>query len=167
MKEPFGIGGAAAGARKVAPQELQVALAGNTPAVIFVETSREFASGHVPGARWVSRSWLELDIGSIASVKSAPIVVTDRDGRNAVLAGATLREMGYTDVTVLAGGMAAWCQASLPVEQGLSGVMAPPEDIVPAGPERPHHDMINYLRWEEALGHKYRVPSPKSKVPSH
>jgi len=41
------------------------------------------------------------------------------------------------------------------MEQGLAGVMAPPDDVVPAGPDRPTHDMINYLRWEEALGHKY------------
>ena len=34
-------------------------------------------------------------------------------------------------------------------------VMAPPVDVVPAGPDRNFADMQNYLRWEEALGHKY------------
>ena len=41
------------------------------------------------------------------------------------------------------------------VERGLSGVMEPPDDLVPAGPERSYADMIEYLRWEEALGKKY------------
>jgi hypothetical protein len=60
--------------------------------------------------------------------------------------------------------MAAWRGAGLPVEQGLTGVMTPPEDVVPAGPERPYHDMINYLRWEEALGRKYHVQRPRPEV---
>jgi 3-mercaptopyruvate sulfurtransferase SseA len=29
-------------------------------AIIFVDTSQDFARGHVPGARWVPRGWLEL-----------------------------------------------------------------------------------------------------------
>jgi hypothetical protein len=51
--------------------------------------------------------------------------------------------------------MAAWQKAGLPVERGLSGVMTPPTDVVPAGPDRNFADMQNYLRWEEALGYKY------------
>jgi hypothetical protein len=51
--------------------------------------------------------------------------------------------------------MAAWRQAGLGMEQGLSGVMRPPTDVVPSGPERNFADMMNYLRWETALGDKY------------
>jgi len=38
--------------------------------------------------------------------------------------------------------------------------MAPPTDVVPAGPDRNFADMQNYLRWEEALGHKYAPGRP-------
>jgi 3-mercaptopyruvate sulfurtransferase SseA len=72
-----------------------------------------------------------------------------------VLAAATLLELGYADVSALGGGTAAWRQESRPLEQGLAGVMRPPDDVVPAGPDRGYADMINYLRWEEKLGHKY------------
>jgi hypothetical protein len=34
-------------------------------------------------------------------------------------------------------------------------VLRIPDDVVPAGPDRSYADMINYLRWEERLGHKY------------
>lgn len=78
------------------------------------------------------------------------------DGLNATLASATLVELGYRNVSVLDGGMKAWQQASLPVERGLSGLMAPPTDLVPSGPDRNYADMMNYLRWEEALGRKYQ-----------
>jgi hypothetical protein len=51
--------------------------------------------------------------------------------------------------------MAAWHRAGLAVEKGLTGVMAPPNDVVLSGPDRNFADMMNYLRWEEALGYKY------------
>jgi rhodanese-related sulfurtransferase len=132
------------------------ALYASPPAsVIFVDTSQDFARGHVPGARWVPRGWLELWIGDIVPSKDTPIAVTCNDGRASVLAAATLKELGYRQISVLEGGMDAWRKADLPVERGLSGVMAPPTDLVPAGPDRNFADMQNYLRWEEALGHKY------------
>jgi len=138
--------------KSISPRELQ---ASPPPAVIFVDTSQDFSRGHVPGARWVPRGWLELWIGDIVPSKSTPIAVTCADGRGATLAGATLRELGYQSVSVLDGGMSGWQKAGLPVEKGLSGVMAPPTDVVPAGPDRNFADMQNYLRWEEALGYKY------------
>jgi rhodanese-related sulfurtransferase len=130
------------------------------PAVIFVDTSQDFARGHVPGARWVPRGWLELWIGDIVPSKDTPVTVTCADGRASTLAGAALRELGYGHVSVLDGGMEAWRAAALPVERGLSGVMAAPNDVVPAGPERNFADMQHYLRWEEALGQKY-APAPR------
>ena len=152
---PFGLDEAAGQTRALAPGALRAALATIRPTVLFVDPSNEFARGHVPGARWLPRGWLELRVGALAPDRDAPLVVTDTDGRAATLSAATLREMGYRDVAVLAGGMDAWRQADLPVEQGLSGVMQPPDDVVPAGPDRSYADMMHYLRWEEALGTKY------------
>jgi rhodanese-related sulfurtransferase len=129
------------------------------PVVLFVDPSDRFAAGHVPSARWLSRSWLELRIAELAPDQKAPIVVTDEDGHDAVLAAATLGEMGYADVAALAGGTAAWRTQARPLEHGLTGVLRPPDDVVPAGPDRSYADMINYLRWEERLGHKYAPAS--------
>ena len=87
------------------------------------------------------------------------VTVTCVDGRASVLASAMLRDLGYTDVSYLAGGMEAWQKHGLPIERGLSGVMTPPNDVVLAGPDRNFADMQHYLRWEEALGHKYAPAS--------
>ena len=149
---PVGLAEARSKVHRLSPQALQAA---KPAVVIFVDTSQDFARGHVPGARWVPRGWLELWIGNIAPAHHTPIAVTCIDGRNAALAGATLKDLGYQDVAVLEGGMAAWQQAGLAVEQGLSGVMTPPTDVVLSGPDRNFADMMNYLRWEEALGGKY------------
>jgi rhodanese-related sulfurtransferase len=149
---PFGLAEAEANLTSLSPADLWSELTLERPLLVHVGTSRQFARAHVPGARWVSRSWLELEIGSIVSdTKSRPIVVTDADGPAAMLAGATLRELGYQRVAALGGGMRAWQAAGLEIEQGLSGVMLPPDDILASGPERSAAEAIEYLRWETAL----------------
>lgn len=149
---PFGLADAQRQVQLVSPQALQAAKSAVT---IFVDTSQDFARGHVPGARWAPRGWLELWLSDVAPAHDTPVAVTCLDGRNAALAGATLKALGYQTVTVLDGGMAAWLAAGLPVEKGLSGVMSPPTDMVLSGVDRTFADMMNYLRWEEELGTKY------------
>ncbi len=123
--------------------------------ILFVDLSHDFARGHVPAAHWLSRGWLEARIDGVVSDREAEVAVTCTEGLHATLAGATLMELGYRNVSVLEGGMRAWRAAGLPVETGLTGVMSPPTDVLPTGTGRNYADMVNYLRWEEALGHKY------------
>jgi rhodanese-related sulfurtransferase len=149
---PVGLAQARGQVQSLSPQALQAA---QTPVTIFVDTSQDFAQGHVPGARWIPRGALELQIGALAPSTETPIAVTCNRGQQSLLAAATLKALGYPHVSVLEGGMAAWRQAGLPVETGLSGVMRPPTDTVLSGPDRNYADMINYLRWETALGEKY------------
>ena len=153
---PFGLEDARARTKAVSPQAAASMTATTT---IFVGTSTEFADGHVPGARWTPRGWLEFAIADVAPDKSAPVLVTCANGIDSALAGATLAEMGYSDVSVLDGGMKAWRSEGLDVETGLSGVMTPPTDVVVMGPHRSYADTIHYLRWETELGHKY-TPNP-------
>jgi rhodanese-related sulfurtransferase len=147
---------ATARARRVSPAELAARLgSARPPALLYVDPSDRFAAGHVPGSHWLARGWLELRVAELAPDRTAPIVVSDEHGDDAALAAATLGEMGYADVAVLAGGTEAWRGEGRPLEQGLTGIVRPPDDVVPAGPDRGYADMINYLRWEERLGHKY------------
>ena len=152
----LGLAEARARAPEITAVELEQAMRTATPlAVIFVDTSGDFAQGHVPGARWAPRGWLELQIEGLVPDKESLVTVTCRDGRNSAFAAATLRGLGYGNVYVLAGGMGAWRRAGLPEDTGLSGVMSPPTDLVASGPDRNYADMMNYLRWETALGEKY------------
>jgi rhodanese-related sulfurtransferase len=154
--EPAGLADARERVRSIAPGGLDSLLkTPGPPLVLHVGTSRDFAAGHVAGSRWIPRGWLEPRVEALAPDWTEPIVVTDPDGIDAVIAAATLLDLGYHDVVALDGGTRAWVAAGLGLERGLSGVMEPPDDLVPAGPERSYADMIEYLRWEEALGKKY------------
>jgi rhodanese-related sulfurtransferase len=124
-------------------------------AIMFVGTSREFAGGHIRGARWIPRGWLEFHIGDVAAIDDA-VVVTCNDGVQSSMAAGTLLDLGYSRASFLDGGVSAWRGAGLPLETGLVGVGSPPNDVVLAGTERTFAEMMQYLRWEEELGHKYR-----------
>jgi len=151
---PFGLEEAREKVRLLSPVELR---ASQIPVVIFVDTSFDFARSHVHGAQWVPRGWLELWIANIAPSKDTPIAVTCFTGLNATLAGATLVELGYRDVSVLEGGITA-CQeqADYPLECGLCGVMTQPRDLVYSEIDPNYAEMIEYLRWEVALGKNYK-----------
>ena len=89
------------------------------------------------------------------------VLIDDADGL-AERAAQKLTEFGYTNTAILTGGMAAWRTEGRPLEAGLTGVLAAPDDVVPAGPDRSFADMINYLRWEERLGQKYAAEEASS-----
>jgi rhodanese-related sulfurtransferase len=51
------------------------------------------------------------------------VIVVCHSGTRAALAGHTLQSLGYRDVALLEGGMAAWQEAGLPVvEQEFAGI---------------------------------------------
>ena len=124
-------------------------------AALHVGNSQDFAQGHPPGARWAPSAWLEWRIAELAPDRDQTIVTVCHGGRESLLAAATLRNLGYGDVRALAGGVGAWRAAGLPIEQGLTGILSPPHDALPFGPDRNYADMQHYLRWETALGEKY------------
>ena len=147
-----GLSEAESSVKKVSAQDLN---ANQPDLVLFIDTSEDFSQGHTPGAKWITRSWLEVEINEAGASKGSSITVTCRDGRGSTLAAATLQELGYTNVSVLDGGMAAWKKAGLPVEEGLTGIIRPPSDINYLGVSRSYGEMMNYLRWETQLGEKY------------
>jgi rhodanese-related sulfurtransferase len=154
---PAGLDAATALTSFVAPARLREMLdSADSPLIIDLETSRDFGRGHLPGARWVPRGWLEIRIGEFAASKESPLVLTCRDGVNSVLAGAALRELGYTGVSVLEGGTGAWQAEGLPLDEGLTGVDGEPNDVVMLS-LGDRERMEYYLTWEEALGRKYET----------
>ncbi len=140
--------------------ELRRRLQVSRPVLLDVGTSLEFEQAHLPGARWLSRGWLEPKIPSIYPDRARPIVMSCADGRNSVLASRTLEEMGYTAVSVLEGGVRAWVAAGFSTEHGLEGCLMPPDDVVLSPSIRGDKEaMRRYLEWEVELGKESEKPS--------
>jgi len=76
----------------------------------------EFAAGHAAGARNVPLSALDGGKG-LPTNKTLPLVVMCATGARSSRAAAQLRKAGFNNVHALAGGNAAWREASLPIEK--------------------------------------------------
>ncbi|MEO5694259.1 MAG: rhodanese-like domain-containing protein [Usitatibacter sp.] len=89
----------------------------NGSLIIDVRDEKDFANGHLPRARHIPVRELAGRMDEIKRFKDKPVLVTDQGGTRAAAAARLLRQSGFTKVAQLKGGIAAWQQASLPVEK--------------------------------------------------
>jgi rhodanese-related sulfurtransferase len=87
------------------------------PVVVDVREDNEWEKGRIPGAVHVGRGVLESRIEAQVPQKSTPIIVYCQSGNRSAVAADTLGKMGYTNVLSLAGGIAGYQAAGLPVDQ--------------------------------------------------
>lgn len=84
--------------------------------LIDVREDNEFAKDHAKGATHLGRGILERDIETVIPNKQAEIVLYCGGGYRSALAAESLRQMGYTNVQSMDGGMRAWREAGYPIE---------------------------------------------------
>ena len=97
---------------------------GDVDLLIDVREQDEWDRGHIPGAIHATRGQLEFfaDPGSdsakpeITANHDARIIVQCEAGARSLLAAQTLKKMGYTNVTSMAGGFRDWSALGYPVE---------------------------------------------------
>ncbi len=98
------------------PQALSQRLRnGASPLVVDIREREEYEQGHVPGALFIPRGFLELRIEQHAYDPATPIVLYCAGGVRSALAARNLQEMGYTHVESLIGGFGGWKSAGLAV----------------------------------------------------
>jgi rhodanese-related sulfurtransferase len=85
--------------------------------VLDIRDGPDFATGHLPRARHIPLGELSKRVDEIGKFKDKPVIVTCKNGRASGTASRFLRKAGFTTVYQLKGGLAAWQQASLPVER--------------------------------------------------
>ena len=106
---------------EIDPAALDAALRGaQRPALIDVREPDEHAQGMIPGTLHIPRGFLELRIERNVPDRGTPVVIYCASGTRSVLAARSLGELGYTNVSSLAGGFTGWKRAGLPWEQPIS-----------------------------------------------
>ena len=89
--------------------------------VVFLDirAADEVEEGHVPGATWLDRAFLEFKVESMFPERDAQmLVVYCRSGGRSALGAETLVEMGYNAVS-MGGGFLAWQDKHYPVRRGV------------------------------------------------
>jgi rhodanese-related sulfurtransferase len=87
--------------------------------LIDVSEPAEYAAGHAAGSRNLPLASLEGS-KALPANKALPLIVICPSGSRAGRAAATLRKLGFEKATALAGGTAAWREASLPIEKSAA-----------------------------------------------
>jgi rhodanese-related sulfurtransferase len=108
-------------AHTIPPRDLKNSLHdGGEIALLDVREDGQFGEGHLLFATPLPYSRLELGIGTLVPRKSARIVLCD-DGDGVAERGVKrLNAIGYTNVSVLAGGNPAWAAAGYAIFKGVN-----------------------------------------------
>src|SRR5947199_10244709 len=105
----------------IAPAELARLTQSSTPhALLDLREKAAFERGHIYRATSLPRRLVEFRLPALVPARATPLVVSDEDGRLAALTLPTRGEIGYTDVRLLAGGLAGWRSEGRPLGEGIN-----------------------------------------------
>ncbi len=150
--EPLGLEEARHSARLLAPSDASVLLKRSSVVILDVGGSLGYEAAHLPGAKWISRGWLELKLPGYVSDCAQALLISCPDGAHSVFAARALAECGYNNVYVLDGGVRVWITAGLPTKSGLMACLTETNDVVLSPSIKGNkEDMQRYLDWELKL----------------
>jgi glyoxylase-like metal-dependent hydrolase (beta-lactamase superfamily II)/rhodanese-related sulfurtransferase len=89
---------------------------GEPPLVVDVRTAREYETRHIDGSVNVPLNHLGHRAGELS--RARPLLIHCAGGYRSSIAASLLQQQGFTRVSELAGGLAAWESAGLPVSGG-------------------------------------------------
>ena len=140
------------GVTMVGPAAAQKAQADGAT-LIDLQRSLAYRDKHAEGACYAIRARLAGDLAT-RGIKGA-VVLTSPDGKLAALAAADLAGSGL-EVSVVAGGTAAWEAAGLAMQGGMTDLLSPGDDAYLRAYDRTdpveiEKAMNDYLTWEIAL----------------
>jgi rhodanese-related sulfurtransferase len=107
------------GGAKVSASEAVMLINREKAVLIDVSEPAEYAAAHASGSKNVPLGGLEAS-NALPKNKALPLVVLCPTGARASRAVAILRKLGYENSRALAGGVAAWREANLPIEKSAA-----------------------------------------------
>src|SRR5438094_10182104 len=95
---------------EITPQQVNDLLTNNgkSHVLLDVRESDEWRQGHLEGALPLPRGFLEIKVENTVPDKNSPIIAYCAGGVRSLLAAKVMKEMGYQNVSSMAGGYAAW-----------------------------------------------------------
>jgi rhodanese-related sulfurtransferase len=105
------------GTKEVGTMEATRLMNSGDALVLDIRDSGEYNGGRIPKSKNVPLAELDKRVEDFARFKDKPVIVTCKSNTRAGSAARLLRAKGFNNVYMLAGGFAAWQQASLPVEK--------------------------------------------------
>ncbi len=89
-------------------------------ALLDVRETAEYNLAHIAGSCSLPRRQIEWRLSQLVPWTGARVIVCDDDGQRASLAASTLELLGYSDVSVLTGGLNRWVTENYGTEWGVN-----------------------------------------------
>jgi rhodanese-related sulfurtransferase len=100
----------------ISVDELQLRLQSEPPPFLLdVREPWEYGRGHIAGAHLIPLGELEERVGEVP--KDRPVLAVCHVGQRSLLAATFLRRQGYSQVTNVDGGIAAWVERGFPLSR--------------------------------------------------
>jgi rhodanese-related sulfurtransferase len=90
---------------------------GESPVILDVRSPREYQQGHVPSAVNLPYQQIGRRMAELEQIRDRQVIVYCEVGPRARVAQSMLQQAGFPDVQHLAGDMAGWRRARLPVSR--------------------------------------------------
>lgn len=104
--------------KELSPQEATMLINRQDAMLLDIRPVAEFNKGHILGSRQLkSEQITKADFSSLEKNKDKPIIVVCAMGMTAKRTAAQMLKAGFSQVSVLKGGLNAWTGASLPVNK--------------------------------------------------
>jgi len=95
--------------RQASPEEVRTRLAQPAPPVLIdIREPDETQQGVIAGALVIPRGFLEMRVEDAVPQRDTPVIVYCSATVRSAMAAKTMQDLGYTDVTAMAGGFGAW-----------------------------------------------------------
>ncbi len=108
-----------AGSRAVSTLQATQLMNSSNALVIDLRAAADYANGTITAARNLPAETLKERIGELARFKARPVILVCAQGQASARAVSEFTAGGFTEVYNLAGGVAAWRAAGLPLVKGL------------------------------------------------
>ncbi|MBF0276142.1 MAG: thiosulfate sulfurtransferase [SAR324 cluster bacterium] len=139
-------------AEMISPDRLFQCLSEGNVSIIDLSLSRNYKTGHLPGAWFAVRARLEQSFSKIPQKEN--LVLSSEDGTLALLAAAELEAIATVPVKVLEGGNLAWEKSGYALHQYPEHMADDADDIWLRPYEKDwgvEEAMQDYLTWEVGL----------------
>jgi rhodanese-related sulfurtransferase len=112
------LAGRLSGVRRIGPAQLTALINRDNALVVDLRPVADFEKGHIASAKNVQMSQFDPENKQLVAAKALPVVLVCKAGESASGAAKRLRKSGFTNVSVLEGGVQAWQGADLPLVKG-------------------------------------------------
>ncbi|MEL6179955.1 MAG: ThiF family adenylyltransferase, partial [Myxococcota bacterium] len=100
--------------REVGVEDVQARFKSDSVVVVDVRQRDEIAEGTLEGALAIPRGLLEVELPKAVDDKDQEVILFCAGGTRSALAAKSAQELGYTNVSSMAGGFGRWKQAGAP-----------------------------------------------------